>query len=163
MATVADIERIIQEHQIHTVKIGMPDMDGVFRGKRVPIENFLGGLEGGFAQCDVLFGWDIAEDLIPNLRFTGWDTGYPDVWMKPDLSTFGVVPWDPGVAQVVCDFVDEHGGPVSISPRYVLQRVIDRAAARGYQAELAIELEFRLFRETAQSLRGEELARPDAA
>jgi glutamine synthetase len=153
MTTLADIERIIQEHQIHTVKIGMPDMDGVFRGKRVPRDNFLAGLEGGFAQCDVLFGWDIAEDLIPNLRFTGWDTGYPDVWMKPDLSTFGAVPWDEGVAQVICDFVDEQGEPVLLSPRSVLQRVLERAAARGYQVELALELEFRIFRETQQSLR----------
>jgi glutamine synthetase len=61
----------------------MPDMDGVFRGKRVPRANFLDGLEGGFAQCDVLFGWDIAEDLIPNLTFTGWDTGWSSIQLKP--------------------------------------------------------------------------------
>lgn len=153
MTTRADVERIIQEHQIHTVKLGMPDMDGVYRGKRVPVSNFLDGLEGGFAQCDVLFGWDINEDLIPNLKFTNWDTGYPDVWMKPDLSTFSPVPWDAGVAQVVCDFVGEHDQPIMLSPRYVLQRVLERAAAKGYRVELALELEFHIFRETQQSLR----------
>jgi glutamine synthetase len=153
MATRADVERVIKEHTIHTVKIGIPDMDGVYRGKRVPVSNFLDGMEGGFAQCDVLFGWDIAEDLIPNLKFTGWDTGYPDVWMKPDLSTFSPVTWEDGVAQVVCDFVGEHGELIPISPRAVLKRVLERAAARGYRVELALELEFRIFRETQASLR----------
>src|SRR5215467_41912 len=147
MTARADVERKIQEHHIHTVKIGIPDMDGIFRGKRMPVSNFLDGMESGFAQCDVLFGWDIAEDLIPNLKFTGWDTGYPDVWMKPDLATFYNVPWEEGVGQVVCDFVDEERHPIKISPRSVLQRVIQHAAAKGYRVELALELEFRIFRE----------------
>src|SRR5689334_2531811 len=61
MTARADVERLIKVHKIHTVKIGIPDMDGIYRGKRMPVSNFLDGLEGGFAQCDVLFGWDIAE------------------------------------------------------------------------------------------------------
>jgi glutamine synthetase len=129
MTTRADVERMIQEHHIHTVKIGIPDMDGIYRGKRMPVSNFLDGLEGGFAQCDVLFGWDIAEDLIPNLKFTGWDTGYPDVWMKPDLATFGPVTWEEGVAQVVCDFVGEHGELLPISALCLASRL----GARGGQ------------------------------
>ncbi len=71
-------------------------IDGVYRGKRITAATFLDGLEKGFAQCDVIFGWDIAEDLVPGLRFTGWQSGYPDILMIPDLDTFAVVPWEPG-------------------------------------------------------------------
>jgi glutamine synthetase len=149
----AVVRALIAEHGIETVKIGGPDLDGVYRGKRVPAEVFLDGLQHGFAQCDVIFGWDIAEDLVPDLRFTGWETGYPDIFAHPDLSTFRLVPWEDRVATVICDFTDEHGRPTAISPRYVLKRVLERAARHGYQAELAMELEFRIFRETQQSLR----------
>ncbi len=147
------VEQIIEEHSVDTVKIGGPDYDGVYRGKRLPVDVFLDGIEHGYAQGDVLFGWDIAEDLVPGLRFTNWDTGYADLRMLPDLATFRPVPWEPGVAAVICDFLTEDGAPVEVAPRTVLRRVLDRAAAMGYRAELAIELEFRIWREDQRSLR----------
>jgi glutamine synthetase len=152
----SEIERVrsvIAEHNIDTVKIGGPDLDGIYRGKRIPAVAFLEGLDHGFAQCDVVFGWDIAEDLVPDLRFTGWESGYPDIIGRPDLSTFRVVPWEDRVATVICDFADEHGHPTPVAPRHVLRRVLDRAAGMGYKAELALELEFRVFREDQRSLR----------
>jgi len=149
----AQVRALIAERGIETIKIGGPDLDGAFRGKRVPARLFLDGLEHGFAQCDVIFGWDIAEELVPNLRFTGWESGYPDIIGHPDLATFRVVPWETGVASVICDYSDEQGVPTAVAPRQVLRRVLDRGAAQGYRLQLAAELEFRVFRETAQSLR----------
>src|SRR5215470_14352392 len=147
------VEQIIQEHRVDTVKIGGSDFDGIFRGKRLPADVFLDGLEHGFAQGDVLFGWDIAEDLVPGLRFTNWDTGYADLRMVPDPATFRLVPWEERVATVICDFVTEGGEPVQVAPRHVLRRVLERAEALGYRAELAVELEFRIWREDQRSLR----------
>lgn len=54
--------------------------------------HFLHSLEEGFGQCDVLFGWDIAEVVLPNLKFSNWERGFADIVMKPDLSTFALVP-----------------------------------------------------------------------
>lgn len=156
MSDRARVEQVIQERDIDTVKIGGPDFDGVFRGKRLPADVFLEGLERGFAQGDVLFGWDIAEDLVPGLRFTNWDTGYADLRMRPDLATFRTVPWEERVATVICDFATERGEPVPVAPRYVLRRVIERAAARGFSAELALEYEFRIWREDQRSLRAKQ-------
>ena len=155
MATddLASVQQLIEELHIDTIKIGGADYDGVFRGKRLPADVFLGGVEHGFAQGDVLFGWDIDEQLVPGLRFTNWDTGYADLRMVPDLATFRTVPWEEGVATVICDFVTESGEPVAVSPRHVLRRVLDRAASLGYQAELALELEFRIWREDQRTLR----------
>ncbi len=153
MSDLTRIEQIIEGHNIDVVKVGGADYDGIYRGKRLPVDVFLAGVEHGYAQGDVLFGWDIAEDLVPNLHFTNWDTGYADLRMLPDLATFRTVPWEPGVATVICDFMTEHGEPVPVSPRHVLHRVLERAAASGYRAELALELEFRLWREDQRSLR----------
>ena len=150
---IADIKHLIDQGQIEYVKIGAPDIEGVYRGKRVAAKHFLHSLEEGFGQCDVLFGWDIGEVVLPNLKFSNWERGFADIVMKPDLSTFALVPWEEHVASCVCDLWTEQGEPVSISPRYVLQRVAERARAMGFEALAAAELEFRFFRETQVSLR----------
>jgi len=150
---ISRIKQLIDDGKIEYVKIGAPDIEGVYRGKRVDARYFLNSLEDGFGQCDVLFGWDIAEVVLPNLKFSNWERGFADIVMKPDLSTFELVPWEENVASCVCDLWTEHGDPVAISPRYVLRKVIERARAMGYESLAAAELEFRFFRESQASLR----------
>jgi glutamine synthetase len=150
---ISRIKQLIDDGKIEYVKIGAPDIEGVYRGKRVDARYFLNSLEDGFGQCDVLFGWDIAEVVLPNLKFSNWEHGFADIVMKPDLSTFELVPWEENVASCVCDLWTEHGDPVAISPRYVLRKVIERARAMGYESLAAAELEFRFFRESQASLR----------
>jgi glutamine synthetase len=65
---IASIRQLINEGKIEYVKIGAPDIDGVWRGKRVASRFFLESLEDGFAQCDVIFGWDIAENVLPEVQ-----------------------------------------------------------------------------------------------
>jgi len=91
--------------------------------------------------------------VLPNLKFSNWERGFADIVMKPDLSTFVLTPWEEHVATCVCDLWTEHGEHVTISPRYVLQRVVERARSMGYEALAAAELEFRFFRENQMSLR----------
>jgi len=151
-----DIERKIADHGIETVKIGTPDVDGVYRGKRVSAKQFVEGCEGnGFAQCDVLFGWDIAEEVMTGLDLAigSADTGFADILLRPDLRTFRIVPWEPATAAVVCDAYTQAGDLVAQSPRTVLRRVIERARGMGFDPAMAVELEFRIFREDQESLR----------
>ncbi len=150
---IATIKQLINEGKIEYVKVGAPDIEGVYRGKRVAAKFFLDSLADGFAQCDVLFGWDIAENVLPNLKFSNWERGFADVVMKPDLATFKLVPWEENVASCVCDVWTEHGEHVEISPRYLLQNLIERAHAMGFAPMAASELEFRFFREDQMSLR----------
>ncbi len=150
---IAEIKKLIDEKQIEFVKIGAADIEGVYRGKRVATKYFLNSLEDGFGQCDVLFGWDIAENVLPNLKVSNWERGFADIVMKPDLSTFALVPWEENVASCICDLWTEHGEPVSVSPRYVLNNVVERARAMGFEPKAASELEFRFFRENQVSVR----------
>src|SRR5439155_4539280 len=53
---------------------------------------------------------------------------------------------------VICDFYTEHGEPLPIAPRFVLQNVIRHLAAAGYRAKMAAELEVRFFKEDQASL-----------
>jgi len=150
---LADIKLLIDEGKIEYVKVGASDIEGVFRGKRVAAKYFLNSLEVGFPQCDVLFGWDIAENVLPNLKVSNWERGFADIVMKPDLATFAMAPWENKVASCICDLWTEHGEDVTVSPRYVMSQAVERARAMGYEAVAASELEFRFFRENMFSLR----------
>jgi len=95
---ISEIKSRIEHGEIEYVKIGTPDVEGVYRGKRVAAKHFLSSLEEGFAQCDVIFGWDIAENVLPNLKVSNWEHGFADVILRPDLSTFRLVPWEDRIA-----------------------------------------------------------------
>lgn len=151
-ALLMDVERVIQENAIDTVKLGVVDIDGLWRGKRLPVEYFLRDVwRNGSQISNILFGWDVQDTLIPGLAFTGWHTGYPDFCMVPDLSTFTVVPWEKNTAAVIADIVDRDGRPVGLSPRHVLRTMVQRAAAHGYTPNIGYEFEFYVFRETPDS------------
>jgi glutamine synthetase len=150
----------MDERSIDVVRVGGADMDGVFRGKRLTRDQFLRSCAGdGIAQCDVVFGWDIAEEVIGDLPYSSWAGGFRDIIMRPDLSTFAAVPWEPGAASVVCDFFTEEGEPFPAAPRHVLRRVVERAAAAGFTARSAVEFEVRFFREDQESVRAKDYTR----
>lgn len=148
-----EVKRLIDAGTVEYVKVGVPDIEGIYRGKRVAAEVFLAALSEGFAQCDVLFGWDIAENVLPNLKVSSWDRGFADWVVRPDLTTFAVVPWEQGVASCIGDLWTEQGEAVTVSPRSILSNVVEHARALGFEPLAAAELECRFFRETQVSLR----------
>lgn len=137
---------------ITRAKVGGFDIDGVLRGKYVSLEKLRSALADGFGFCDVIFGWDVCDVLYDNAKVTGWHTGYPDVHAVLDPSTLRVIPWEPGVAALLCDFRDQDGNPHPACPRSLLKRVLGRAARLGFTAKVSAEFEFFLFRETRETL-----------
>jgi glutamine synthetase len=152
------IRRRFEDNHIRRVKLGAFDMDATLRGKYISLEKFWPAAESGLGFCDVIFGWDIGDVLYDNVKFTGWHTGYPDAHCRIDFASYRLVPWEPGTAFFLLDFCDAGGQPLGIAPRQVFQRVLERAAERGYTAQFSAEYEFFIFRETAQSLRDKHFA-----
>ena len=155
--TTADLHlachELFERAEIRTVQFGCPDVDGLFRGKRVPAQYFLDSVaHKGSMIADILFGWDIADTLMDGLEHSGWHTGYADLVLMPDLATVKAVPWEPGVATAICDVLTPDGTAVEIAPRRVLQRQVERAADLGYTFSIGYELEFYLFKETPYSV-----------
>lgn len=147
------LQDFVEENSIHTFKIGAVDMDGVWRGKRVSSNYFIDKVySDGTFICNILFGWDIQDEPIPNLAYTGEHTGFPDINLRPDLSTLAVVPWEPGTASVVCDIYERDGTPLDLSPRNVLRSQISHAESLGFRPLAAYEFEFYLFRGTPREL-----------
>jgi len=137
---------------ISRAKIGGFDLDGILRGKYVSLDKLRSALKGGFGFCDVIFGWDVADMLYDNSRLTGWHTGYPDAHAVLDPATLRRIPWEPGVAAMLCDFRDAKGRPHPACPRSLLHRMAERAARLGFEARFSAEFEFFFFHETRESL-----------
>ncbi|MBX5483305.1 MAG: glutamine synthetase [Myxococcaceae bacterium] len=134
-------------------KLGAFDIDGVWRGKYVSAEKFFSAAQGGLGFCDVVFGWDLADELYDNAEVTGWHTGYPDAHATVDLSTARIIPWEPDTAAFILDFVKPDGSPWEPSPRQLLHRIGRRARALGFLPKFGSEYEYFLFKETPDSLR----------
>ena len=160
-ASKAPLQRVLAELRargVRNVKLGGFDVDGVLRGKYVSLEKFASAADHGMGFCDVVFGWDIGDVLYDNAKATGWHTGYPDAHATVDLSSLRHIPWEPSTAAFILDFQDPTGAPLPISPRQLLQSVVDRAHGMGFSPLFSAELEFFIFEETPESLRAKGFA-----
>lgn len=71
-----------------------------------------------------------------------------DQYLYPDLDSFTILPWRPQygkVARLICDVHNPDGTPFVGDPRYILKRVLKKAANMGYTFNVGPECEFFLF------------------
>lgn len=80
-----------------------------------------------------------------------------DMYLKPDLDTFAIIPWTKGTEQVtariICDVFMPDGSPYEGSPRTVLKKQLDIASKEGYTYNVGPELEFFLFKKEDAEIR----------
>ena len=84
-----------------------------------------------------------------------------DQCLFPDLDSFTVLPWRPQygkVARMICDVYNPDGTPFIGDPRFVLKRVLKKAADMGYMFNVGPECEFFLFQTNE---RGNPITRTD--
>ncbi|MBP7000332.1 glutamine synthetase family protein [Amaricoccus sp.] len=150
--TIEELQQAVAEGAIDTVLVALVDMQGRLMGKRFQAEFFL---ESGHREthgCNYLLATDLEMETVPGYKSTGWQTGYGDYALKPDLSTLRVTPWLPGTALVLADVQDHRHHDIPHSPRAILKRQRARLEAMGLRAMMASELEFFLFRESFEEV-----------
>ncbi len=73
-----------------------------------------------------------------------------DMYLKPDLNTFAVLPWTKNgedvTARLICDVFLPDGTPFEGDPRGILKRQIEEAKKLGLKLNTGPELEFFLFK-----------------
>jgi glutamine synthetase len=146
----SELQVALDERGIRFYKIGVFDIDGVLRGKYVDREKFFSAVDKGLGFCDVVLGWDSADQLYDNTTLTGWHTGYRDAAVSLDPSTARLLPFEPDTVMVIGSFTGDHA---AACPRSLLQRTVARAEAMGLFPHAALEYEFFMFDETPQSAR----------
>jgi glutamine synthetase len=149
MITLQTLPHQIQSGEIDTVVVAFPDLQGRPVGKRVTGSFFLDHVaQHGIEVCDYLLACDVDMEPLPGYRFANWDSGYGDLNAVIDPATVRPLPWVPGSVLVLCDLLTLEGEPVEVSPRRILRRQLERAAAHGLEIKCATELEFYLFRDS---------------
>lgn len=140
--------------EIDTVLVAAIDMQGRLMGKRLHAQFFLDGGHKETHCCNYLLAVDMEMSTVPGYRSAGWQQGYGDYVMKPDLTTLRRLPWLAGTAIVLCDLLDHHNHEeVAVSPRAILKRQLARARALGFEPMMATELEFYIFENSYENLR----------
>ncbi len=135
-----DVVRAVREQNVHFIRMQFTDIFGQLKNVTLPasqIEKAVNGL--------IMFDGSSIEG------YTRIEES--DQYLRPDLDTFAVLPWDQEVgisARMICDVYNTDGTPFSGDPRGVLHRVLKDAADMGYAFNVGPECEFFLFKTDAE-------------
>jgi len=132
--------RALEERDVRFVRLWFTDVLGYLKSVAVaPAE-----LEGAFSEG---IGFD-------GSAIEGFARVYEaDMLAKPDPATFQILPWrgeGPSTARMFCDIVMPDGSASYADPRFVLKRILSKAAEKGFTFYTHPEIEFYLFKDTPQ-------------
>lgn len=143
---LTELKSKIKAAEVDTVVVVFPDLFGRLVGKRFTAKHFLESVAGhGTHGCNYLLTVNIEMDPMDGFNVANWEKGFGDFEMRPDMTTLRRIPWLPGTAMVICDYVRHDGTCVPEAPRSVLRRQVEALRTAGYSCNVASELEFFLF------------------
>ncbi|MDP6346870.1 MAG: glutamine synthetase family protein [Dehalococcoidia bacterium] len=126
----------LHKDRVRFIHLQFTDVLGVVKSVTIPVEQFADCMERG-----KWFDGSSVDGLARILE--------SDMYLKPDLSTLAVLPWERNAeeasARVICWVLTPQGEPFAGDPRTALMRVMEEASEMGYQFRTAPELEFFLF------------------
>jgi glutamine synthetase len=137
-----EILQLLTDRQTEKVKLAITDIDGVLRGKIISFDKFKSVAEGGFGFCDVVFGWDAADQAYDNASFTGWHTGYPDAKASIDLQTFRQIPWEHDLPFFLAEFKEGSKPALEVCPRSLLRKIRQQSIDAGFLPSFSQEFEW---------------------
>ncbi|MFT5172001.1 MAG: glutamine synthetase [Gammaproteobacteria bacterium] len=140
-----DVVAWIAEHgEIASIQAAVCDLNGILRGKRIPVQQAEKVLDGNIRMPLSIVGVDIwGEDIVGNKQV--FASGDADGHCKP--TGRGVIPvnWTSRPSALVPLWMFEEGGrPFLADPRQALAHIVARYRALGLRPVVATELEFYL-------------------
>ncbi len=148
---IADVLNWLESRSdIQSLRAAVCDLNGIMRGKRIPVEQARKALEGKLRMPYSAIGLDIwGEDIEGNAQV--FSTGDADGLCQ--WTGRGILPVDwtaHPTALLPVWLADDTGAPYLGDPRRALARILDRYAALGLTPVTATELEFYLVDPTSQ-------------
>jgi glutamine synthetase len=147
---VKEIQEKIKAANIDSLRIDFPDLHGICRNKLVPAGRLEEVLEEGCNHVTATYAVDFANDIAMGTGL-GDEIQWRDMNVKPDPSTFAVLPHLEGTARFIGNAYGPDGKRLAVDPRYVLQRVIKRYEDLNLDPIAASELEFFLFNQGGEA------------
>ena len=137
--------------QFESVELLLPDLNGVLKGKRVRMDDFVSACESGFWFCGGVPLLTILGETVAGIPF-GQDDGDPDVFAALVPGSLAPVPWsERPMGQAMFRLCGDDGAPMFADPRTVLERALVPLKKMGLQPVMATELEFYLLDASAES------------
>ena len=135
MRTKQEILDIIEEEDVEFIRLQFTDVLGNLKNIAITPRQMEKVIDDFYPfEAEALYGnlYDPKEDL----------------YLKPDLDTFVILPWRPQqgkVGKIICDVCDKDGNFFAQSPRTILKKVLEEAKQEGYTFMVDPECEFFLF------------------
>ena len=133
--TKDDIIRIVNEEDIEFIRLQFTDIFGQLKNVAVTRSQIEKAVNN--------------ECTIDGSSIEGFTRIHEsDQYLRPDLDTFAVLPWQPHTrktARMICDVYNPDGTPFVGDPRYILKKTLKKAEALGYSFNVGPEMEFFLF------------------
>ena len=145
MPTLKYVAELIKKNKITEVECLFPTINATLRGKIMRSYDFEAGKELRIARAVILqtINGEYCDEHI--IGATDNDT-----ILKPDFSTFKILPWQPKRAWVLHDCMNFDGTPSEHAPRNVLKKILAQYQALGLQPVVAPEIEFYVFKRDGQ-------------
>jgi glutamine synthetase len=143
---------LIAEHDLRTVRMIWVDQHGAARCKFMSATDYLASLENGIDFSGALLNMDSANNMFTAVFAEGGGlgipelTGFPDMVLVPDPTTFRVLPWADRTGWVITDAYFANGKPMPLDSRGLLRRQVEAARELGYDYVSGLEVEFYVLR-----------------
>lgn len=148
----------IEHLGLQTVRMVIVDQHGSPRAKFLSPRSAIAAFTNGVDFSGAIYSLDTANQVFPPAFAEGGGfglpefTGFPDVVIVPDPSTFRVLPWADRTGWVLCDAYFGSGKPLPIDSRRLLRDQLDRLARHGLDYVTGLEVEFYITRRTTSGL-----------
>ncbi len=143
---------LIEEKGLRTVRMIWVDQHGVPRCKFMSATDYVSSLENGIDFSAALLSMDTANKVFTPLFVEGGGlgipelTGFPDMVLVPDPTTFRILPYADRTGWVVTDAYFSNGRPVPIDVRRILRDQVAAAGQLGFDFVAGLEVEFYVVR-----------------
>ncbi|WP_458248863.1 glutamine synthetase family protein [Streptomyces sp. MAI_2237] len=148
--TRSSLQRLLTDRAVTDIMLAVPDLHGRLMGKLFNASVFLSRMTGGAEMCSYILATDVDMTPLDTFDVTGWDQGFGDFLVIPDLDQVRLLPHRPGTALVFGTPVHDDASPVEVAPRHLLATQLDRLRAVGYEAKVGVEAEFVLYTDGAE-------------
>ena len=142
---IAEFLAKLKAQEVEYVRFELPDLHGTSRLKVVPIDKVEGYVRKGLNFYGGTLALDTASMVVGGSGLHE-ERNYRDHNLFPDLNSLAPVPWLDRTAKVICDPYWSADEPVTVAPRYVLKRLLDKAASMGFDVMMGHEFEFYLLK-----------------
>jgi glutamine synthetase len=128
------------------------DQHGQPRAKFLSPDAAVAALSNGLDFSGAIYSLDSANTVFPPpfVRGGGFGieefTGFPDIVIVPDPTTFQVLPWSPSTAWMLSDAYFSNGRPLPLDPRRILRKQLERLDQHSLSYLSGLEVEFYITR-----------------